>query len=272
MTDSQISNYLVLPDSKINLSKIDADEYKFYKGTKETALEEVRNMNLKLDELQKIQNAEKKRKILIVFQGMDASGKDGAIRNVFHSVNPSGVYVAHFGSPSTKELSHDFLWRIHSKAPANGEMVIFNRSHYEDVLIVRVQNLKSKEIWEKRFQHIVNFEKLLYDEGTHIFKFYLHISNDEQKKRLQERVDNPDKHWKIEPNDFKDRERWNDYLNAYNDVINQTSRKWSPWYIIPANKKWYRDLIISNILVRELSNLNMSYPKPKHDYTGIIVK
>ncbi|MBX3042490.1 MAG: polyphosphate kinase 2 family protein [Candidatus Kapabacteria bacterium] len=272
MTESQIEKYLVKPGTSINLHKIDASEYKTYKGNKETAFEEVRQMNMKLDELQKIQNGEKKHKVLIVFQGMDASGKDGAIRNVFHSVNPSGVYVAHFGAPSRKELSHDFLWRIHQAAPANGEMVIFNRSHYEDVLIVRVQNLKPKEVWQRRFHHIVNFERLLYDEGTKIYKFYLHISNEEQRRRLQSRVDNPDKHWKIEPNDFKDRELWNDYIDAYNDVLNRTSRKWAPWYIIPANKKWYRDLIISNILVKELSQLKMKYPKPKIDYSGIVVK
>ncbi len=272
MTEAQIKKYLVPPSANINLNKIDANEYKSYKGSKENAIEEVRQMNLQLDQLQKIQNGEKKHKVLIVFQGMDASGKDGAIRNVFNSVNPSGVYVAHFGAPSTKELSHDFLWRVHHKVPANGEMVIFNRSHYEDVLIVRVQNLKSEEIWEKRYQHIVNFEKLLYDEGTNIYKFYLHISNEEQKDRLQERVDNPDKHWKIEPNDFKDREKWGEYIDAYNDILNLTSRKWAPWYIIPANKKWYRDLLISSILVSELSQLNMKYPKPNCDYSGIVVK
>ncbi|MDT3738734.1 MAG: polyphosphate kinase 2 family protein [Candidatus Kapabacteria bacterium] len=272
MTDIQLEKYLIKPGNKVNLNKTDANEFKTYSGTKETAIEEVRLLNQQLDELQKTQHGEKKHKILIVFQGMDASGKDGAIRNVFHSVNPSGVYVAHFGAPSRMELSHDFLWRIHKKVPANGEMVIFNRSHYEDVLIVRVQNLKNSKVWQNRFDHIVNFEKMLYDEGTSIFKFYLHISNDEQKRRLQERVDNPDKHWKIDPNDFKDRQLWNEYIEAYNDVLNLTHRKWAPWYIIPSNKKWYRDLIISNILVRELSKMKMKYPKPKQDYSGIIVK
>jgi len=272
MTEQQLEKYLVKPGKKVELKNIDSNEYKTFKGNKESALADVKLLNMKLDELQKIQHGEQKHKVLIVFQGMDASGKDGAIRNVFHSVNPSGVYVAHFGAPSRKELSHDFLWRIHKKVPANGKMVIFNRSHYEDVLIVRVHNLKSRDIWENRYQHIVNFEKMLYDEGTKIYKFFLHISNEEQRRRLQERVDNPDKHWKIEPNDFKDRELWNDYTEAYNDVLNLTSRKWSPWYIIPSDKKWYRDLIISNILVSELSKLNMKYPKAKHDYTGIVVK
>lgn len=272
MTNEQLEKYKVKSSSKINLNKIDANEYKSFSGTKEEAILKVSFLNHRLDELQKIQHGEKKHKILIVFQGMDASGKDGAIRNVFHSVNPSGVYVAHFGAPSRLELSHDFLWRIHDKVPANGEMVIFNRSHYEDVLIVRVQNLKDKEVWMNRYNHIVNFEKMLFDEGTKIYKFYLHISNEEQRQRLQERINNPDKHWKIDPNDFKDRNHWDDYINAYNDVLNFTSRNFAPWYIIPSNKKWYRDLIISNILVNELSKLNMKYPKAKQDYSGIIVK
>jgi PPK2 family polyphosphate:nucleotide phosphotransferase len=272
MTDLQLEKYIVKPGKKVNLHKIDANEFRFYKETKDAALLQIRELNFKLDELQQTQHGEKKRKILIIFQGMDASGKDGAIRNVFHSVNPSGVYVAHFGAPSRMELSHDFLWRVHDKAPANGEMVIFNRSHYEDVLIVRVQNLKPRELWEQRFHHITEFERMLYDEGTHIYKFYLHISNDEQRQRLQDRVDNPDKHWKIEPNDFNDREHWNEYIEAYNDVLNRTSRRWAPWYIIPANKKWYRDLLISNILVNELTKLKMKYPKAKQDFSGIVVK
>ncbi len=229
-------------------------------------------MNLELDKLQKIQNAEKEHKILIIFQGLDASGKDGAIRNVFSSVNPSGVYVAHFGAPTATELSYDFLWRIHQKVPAKGEIVIFNRSHYEDVLIVRVQNLMPEHIWKKRFKHINNFEEMLSDENTTILKFYLHISYEEQRFRLQSRVDNPDKHWKIDPQDFKDREKWNEYIEAYNDVLNLTSTKFAPWFIIPSDKKWYRDLIITSILTDKLRKLKMKYPKSKIDYSGYIVK
>jgi PPK2 family polyphosphate:nucleotide phosphotransferase len=266
------SKYLVKPGDNIDLNKVDADEHHIYKGDKETALAEIKLLNLELDKLQKVQHAEKKHKILIVFQGMDASGKDGAIRNVFNSVNPSGVYVAHFGAPSHDELSRDFLWRIHNRVPAKGEMVIFNRSHYEDVLIVRVQKLMPKLVWQNRYKHINDFEQMLADEGTSIYKFYLHISNDEQRRRLQSRINNPDKHWKIDPNDFKDREKWGDYLEAYNDVIIKTSTEWAPWYIIPANKKWYRDLLISNILVTELTQLKMKYPSPKADYTGMVIK
>jgi len=151
-------------------------------------------------------------------------------------------------------------------------MVIFNRSHYEDVLIVRVQNLAPQEVWKKRFNHIINFERMLADEGTLIYKFYLHISKEEQRKRLQARIDNPDKRWKIDPSDFKDREKWEQYTEAYEDVLSKTSKSFAPWFIIPSNKKWYRDLIISTILERELSKIKMEFPQPKQDYTGMIIK
>jgi len=268
----KIEKYLVKPDSKIKLKDFEPDECKNCTLSKEEGVLMTKELNLHLDRIQKLQNAEKKHKILIIFQGMDASGKDGAIRNVFNSVNPSGVYVAHFGSPSRDELNKDFLWRIHAKVPAKGEMVIFNRSHYEDVLIVRVQNLAPESVWKKRYKHIINFEEMLFDEGTIIYKFFLNISNEEQRKRLQSRVDNPEKHWKIEPNDFKDRDNWDLYTEAYEDVLSKTSTDFAPWYIIPSNKKWYRDLVISTILEKELSRIKMSYPKPKQDYTGIVVK
>ncbi|HRP01946.1 MAG TPA: polyphosphate kinase 2 family protein [Candidatus Kapabacteria bacterium] len=268
----KIENYLIASGSKVKLRDWDADEYSRSDITKEEAILKTKELNLKLDTIQKIQNAEKKHKILIVFQGMDTSGKDGAIRNVFNSVNPSGVYVAHFGSPSKDELSKDFLWRIHNKIPAKGEMVIFNRSHYEDVLIVRVQKLAPDSVWKKRFSHIINFEKMLFDEGTTIYKFFLNISKDEQRKRLQSRIDNPTKRWKLDPSDFIDRERWNEYIKAYEDVLSKTSKSYAPWYIIPANKKWYRDLIISTILEKELSKMKMKFPEPKEDYSGIIIK
>ena len=267
-----MDRYLVKPKTKIDLNKISTDHYEGYLGTKEQAVELTKMMNLELDKLQKIQNAEKKHKILIIFQGLDASGKDGAIRNVFGSVNPSGVYVAHFGAPTSTELSYDFLWRIHKKVPAKGEIVIFNRSHYEDVLIVRVQNLMPENIWKNRFEHINNFEKMLSDEGTTILKFYLHISYEEQRKRLQTRVDNPEKHWKIDPQDFKDREKWGDYINAYNDVLQLTSTDYAPWFVIPSDKKWYRDLIITSILTDKLRKMKMKYPPSKFDYTGYVVK
>ncbi len=271
MSELDLKKYLVRENDNINLKNIDANEYNTFNGTKEKAIKKLNDINIKLEKLHQIYYSGKKHKILIIFQGMDASGKDGAIRNIFQSVNPTGVYVAHFGSPSKLELSHDFLWRVHNKVPADGELVIFNRSHYEDILIVRVQNLKPQSVWQKRFKHIIDFERLLYDEGTHIFKFFLHISKDEQRQRLQNRIDNPDKHWKIEANDFKDRELWDEYIEAYNDVLNKTSFDWAPWYIIPSNKKWYRDLIISNILVDEFTKLKMEYPKPINSYLGKVI-
>jgi len=268
----KVDKYLVKPDTEVKLKDWEQDECVNCGITKDEAILGTKALNLHLDRIQKIQNAEKKYKILIVFQGMDASGKDGAIRNVFNSVNPSGVYVAHFASPTREDLSRDFLWRIHNKVPAKGEMVIFNRSHYEDVLIVRVQNLAPEAIWRKRFNHIINFERMLADEGTLIYKFYLHISKEEQRKRLQARIDNPDKRWKIDPSDFKDREKWDQYTEAYEDVLSKTSKSFAPWFIIPSNKKWYRDLIISTILERELSKIKMEFPQPKQDYTGMIIK
>jgi len=268
----KIENYKVEPNTRIKLKDYNPDECKNCIITKEEAILRTKELNLHLDRIQKVQHAEKKYKILIIFQGMDASGKDGAIRNVFNSVNPSGVYVAHFGAPTKEDLSRDYLWRIHNKVPAKGEMVIFNRSHYEDILIVRVQNLVPESVWKKRFKHIVDFEEMLADEGTLIYKFFLNISNEEQRKRLQARIDNPDKHWKIDPNDFKDRELWDKYIEAYEDVLSKTSKEFAPWYIIPSNKKWYRDLIISTILEKELSKIKMSFPKPKQDYTGLIIK
>lgn len=268
----KIEKYLVKQNSDVKLSNWDPYEFLHSELSKEEAIQKTKELNLLIDGIQKVQNAEKKHKILIIFQGMDASGKDGAIRNVFNSVNPSGVYVAHFGSPSKEDLSRDFLYRIHNKVPAKGEMVIFNRSHYEDVLIVRVQNLAPESIWKNRFNHIINFEKMLSDEGTYIYKFFLHISKEEQRKRLQERLDNPNKRWKLDPSDLKDREKWDQYIEAYEEVLTKTSKPYSPWYIIPSNKKWYRDLIISNILVRELNKIKMEFPKPKQDFSDWVLK
>jgi PPK2 family polyphosphate:nucleotide phosphotransferase len=200
---------------------------------------------------------------------MDTGGKDGVIRTVFDGMNPSGVRVASFKVPTEQELSHDFLWRIHQQTPRKGEIAIFNRSHYEDVLVVRVHNLVSKDIWEKRFEHINNFERLLTDEGTTIIKFFLHISKDEQKERLQERLDIPEKQWKFSSGDLKERMLWEEYIKAFEDVLEKTSTKRAPWYIIPANRNWYRNWLISSILVEELKSLKMKYPEPEEDLSKI---
>jgi len=197
-----------------------------------------------------------------VLQGLDSSGKDGTIKRVFRMVNPLGVRVANFKRPNDVELAHDYLWRVHRSTPANGEVTIFNRSHYEDVLVVRVHDLVPRDVWERRFEHIRHFERMLVDEGTVIRKFFLHISRDEQKVRLQERLDNPAKHWKFEHGDLAERKYWDDYTQAYEDAISETSTDHAPWYVVPAERKWYRDLVISSVLVETLDSLDLRYPEP----------
>jgi PPK2 family polyphosphate:nucleotide phosphotransferase len=192
---------------------------------------------------------------------MDAAGKDGTIKKVMSGVNPQGCRVSSFKAPTPEELSHDFLWRIHEEAPPRGYIGLFNRSHYEDVLIVRVHKLVSEKIWRGRYEHINNFEKLLADSGVTILKFFLHISKDEQKERLQKRLDNKDKNWKFNPGDLKERELWDDYMAAYEDAINKCNTPYAPWHVVPANKKWYRNLVISERLVEALESLEMKFRK-----------
>jgi PPK2 family polyphosphate:nucleotide phosphotransferase len=203
---------------------------------------------------------------------MDTGGKDGAIRHVFDRVNPQGVRVANFKTPTDLELDHDFLWRIHKQVPAKGELVIFNRSHYEDVLIVRVHELVPAEIWRKRFDQINDFERMLVENGTTIRKFYLHIDQEEQRERLQARLDDPNKHWKFRKGDLEERKFWPKYMDAYEDVLNKTSTDSASWYIIPANKKWYRNLVISRILVETLEGLNMKFPEPEENLNGMVIE
>ena len=191
---------------------------------------------------------------------MDTSGKDGVIRHVFEGVNPQGVHVASFKVPTSVELAHDYLWRVHKKTPGKGEIVIFNRSHYEDVLVVRVHNIVPKEVWKKRYEQITAFERLLAEEGTTILKFYLHIDLQEQAERLLERVETPEKHWKFNPGDLDERQYWQEYQAAYEDVLNKTSTDYAPWHIIPSNRKWYRNLVIANVIVDTLKGFKMSYP------------
>ncbi|MBN1154159.1 polyphosphate kinase 2 family protein [candidate division KSB1 bacterium] len=264
-----MERYRLKPGDPINLKKIDANDAADWSGKKQEAKDEVKQLNARLDELQEIFYAQGKHKLLIVLQGMDTSGKDGTIRKVFDNVNPQGVRVANFKSPTQKELSHDFLWRVHHEVPEKGMITIFNRSHYEDVLIVRVHDMVSKDIWGKRYELINEFEKLLYSEGTTILKFYLHIDKIEQKKRLQSRVDKPEKHWKFNPADLKERKHWDEYIKAYEDALMKTSTDYAPWYIVPANRKWYRNLVISKILVNKLEELEVDYPKPVADFKDI---
>ena len=191
---------------------------------------------------------------------------------MFDGVNPQGVRVANFKVPTREELDHDYLWRVHKVTPGNGEVVIFNRSHYEDVLVVRVHNLVPPKVWKKRYEQINQFERLLAENGTTILKFYLHIDMDEQKERLQARLDEPDKHWKFSLGDLEERKLWPEYMKAYEDVLSKTSRDYAPWYIVPANRKWYRDLVISSVLVDTLSSLKMKFPVPEDNLEDIVVE
>ena len=267
-----MDRYRVKPNEKIKLEKLDPADRSAYEGDKEKAQEDLAKLNDKLEELQELLYAEHKHRVLIVLQAMDTGGKDGVIRRVFDGVNPQGVRVASFKVPTAEELDHDYLWRVHKMTPGRGEIVIFNRSHYEDVLVVRVHGLVSEKTWKKRYDHINEFERLLANEGTTILKFFLHIDKDEQKERLQARLDEPDKHWKFSLGDLEERKLWNQYMAAYEDVLNKTSTPWAPWYVIPANRKWYRDLVISTILVNTLKKLDMHYPEPKDDLTNVVIE
>jgi PPK2 family polyphosphate:nucleotide phosphotransferase len=206
--------------------------------------------------------ADGRHRMLVVLQGMDTSGKDGTIKHVFRTVNPLGVRVANFKRPNDTELAHDYLWRVHQHTPGAGHLTIFNRSHYEDVLVARVHDLVPEMRWRRRYGHLRDFERLLADEGTVVRKFFLHISRDEQRDRLQERLDNPAKHWKFEHGDIEERRRWDSYQQAYADAIAETSTAWAPWYIIPSDRKWFRNLLISRILIESLEALDLRYPEP----------
>ncbi len=219
----------------------------------------------KLVELQNVLYADGSQALLVVFQAMDAGGKDGCIRNVFSGMNPQGVRVASFKAPTAEELAHDFLWRIHQETPRKGMIGVFNRSHYEDVLIVRVKNLAPKKIWSERYDLINAFEKSLIDAGTKIIKIYLHIDKDEQKQRLQERLDNPEKNWKFNPGDLPERENWKAYMEAFKEVFERCWGSEAPWYVIPANNKWYRDVVVAQIILETMQGMKLTYPKADYD-------
>jgi len=257
-----MNDYQVKPGKKFHLDDWDPADTGHFSGGKEEAQKELDEFREELRRLQQLLYAEHKHKVLVVLQGIDTSGKDSTIRFVFQGVNPQGVRVAQFGVPTPVEADHDYLWRIHHHTPSKGEIVIFNRSHYEDVLTVRVHNTVPKPVVHKRYDHINDFERMLSDEGTSILKFFLHISKDEQKKRLEERLKDPTKRWKFQENDLKERKLWRPYMNAYSDAIAKTSTPWAPWHIIPANTKWYRNWIIAGVIVNTLKTLHMAYPAP----------
>ena len=263
--------YKIKPGNKFKLSQFESDDKSLINGDKENAREELEALRVRLESLQELLYAESKHKLLIVLQAMDTAGKDSTIRMVFDGVNPQGVKVASFKAPTAEELAHDFLWRVHAKTPARGEIVIFNRSHYEDVLITRVNGWIDADTCKARYRQINEFEKYLVENGTTILKFYLHISKDEQKQRLIERRDTPSKQWKFNPSDLASRAQWGDYMDAYTDAISATSTKHAPWFIVPANSKLQRNLVISNVICDTLEGLKMEYPKAAEGLEKIVV-
>jgi len=264
-----MEKYKVIPGKRVKISEFDPDgDHEFDFGKKE-AKEILIDLNKEIEVLQETLYAEHKQKVLIVFQAMDSGGKDGTIRSVFEGVNPQGVKVTSFKVPTPEELNHDYLWRVHKQVPGSGEIMIFNRSHYEDVLVVRVHQLVIKDVWGKRFDQINQFEKMLCEEGTTILKFFLNISKEEQLVRLKERLEIPEKQWKFRKGDVEERKLWDDYMKAYEDVLSKTSTDWAPWYVIPANRNWVRNIIVSKIIIKRLKELNMSFPAPEEDLAGI---
>ena len=251
--------FSVAPGAKFRLTDIDPG-YKGEHESHQSARPEIARHVENLAHLQYKLYAEGKRSLLIVLQGLDAAGKDGVIRHVISGTNPQGVNVACFKQPTHEELSHDFLWRAHIHTPATGEIMIFNRSYYEDVLVVRVHNTVPKSAWSKRYERIREFEKLLVEAGTQVLKFYLHISPEEQLARFKLRLDDPHRNWKIRKSDYTEREYWPAYIEAMEDAIRETTKTQAPWYVIPSNHKWFRDLAISSILVDTLDEMDINFP------------
>jgi PPK2 family polyphosphate:nucleotide phosphotransferase len=262
---------LVSPGSKVRLRNWDPDDTSGVSGGKKKAAVSMAALTKRLDALQEALYAEHQRKVLVILQAMDTAGKDGTIRRVFEGVNPQGVRVASFKAPTLPELDHDYLWRAHREVPGRGELAIFNRSYYEDVLIVRVHQMVPRKVWERRFDQINDFERMLTDEGTTLLKFYLHIDLKEQKKRLQQRLDDPVKRWKFNPTDLAERKLWDDYMLAYEEALSRTSTDWAPWRIIASNHPWYRNLMVAGIIVETLEGLAIRYPDPPEGWEKLTI-
>jgi len=260
----------VKPVHKVRLKDINANDTGDLKSKDEARKQLAQNIK-EIAELQNILYAQNKHVLLIVLQAMDAGGKDGTIRSIMSGINPQGVRVTSFKKPTEEELAHDFLWRIHKAVPSRGMIGVFNRSHYEDVLVVRVHNLVPKKVWQKRYDHINNFERLLADNNVTILKFYLHISKDEQKERLEARLDQPHKRWKFNVGDLPERARWDDYMQAFEAAFERCSTEEAPWYIVPANKKWARNVVVSDVILKTLKGLDLQYPAPADNLDNIVI-
>ena len=265
---ASLQQYRVNP-KKFSLDSIKADDKSERTGDKAKDALELEKLASKINALQDILYAQGKHKILLVLQGMDASGKDGTVKHVFSECDPLGIRLANFKGPTPEELAHDYLWRVHKEVPKKGEIVIFNRSHYEDVLIVKVHDWIDEAECKRRYAQINAFEKLLAETGTVIIKCYLHISKAEQKLRMQERLDDPTKTWKFNPNDLKERDVWSKYMVAYENALQATSTDYAPWYVVPANSKTNRNLLISRLLYDALKKLQLDYPPVPAEYKNI---
>jgi PPK2 family polyphosphate:nucleotide phosphotransferase len=258
---------IIKPGSKLRLKHRDPDDT-FGKKRHDKALE--KNLT-RLRELQHLLYADRRHALLIILQALDAGGKDGTIRHVMSGVNPQGCEVTSFKAPSQEELSHDFLWRIHRAVPNRGNIGIFNRSHYEDVLIVRVHDLVPKPVWHKRYRQINDFEQMLTENGVTVLKFFLHISRDEQKKRFEARIQDSSRNWKLSLPDFEERQHWDDYTEAYEEALHRCSTDWAPWYVVPANKKWFRNYLVAELTVEALDRMRLKYPPPTVDVSKVLL-
>jgi len=263
--------YMVRPGKKVKHKRWDPNDTSGFDGGEDEAKDLSASLDSSLDRLQEKLYAEHKHKVLIVLQAMDTGGKDGTIRRIFQGVNPSGVNVAHFREPTPEELDHDFLWRVHKRVPGSGEITIFNRSHYEGVLVERVHKIVSKEVWHRRYRQINDFERMLTEEGTAILKFYLHIDADEQKKRLKERLDDPNKQWKFSKDDLPERKLWDEYMRAYEQMLEETSTEWAPWYLVPANHRWFRDILVASVIVKTMEGFDMKLPRLRKNPKSITI-
>lgn len=262
--------YRAEPGKHLALSEVDPDESEHYRRKKDAA-EELGTQRKRIRDLQERLYAENERGLLVVLQAMDTGGKDGTIKHVFEGINPQGCRVSSFKAPSAEEANHDFLWRYHRSAPARGRIGIFNRSHYEDVLVVRVKGLVPEEVWRERYGLINDFERGLARNGVTVLKFFLHISKDEQKRRLEARLEDPDKRWKFSRNDIKERAFWDDYQAAFEDAINECSTGHAPWYVVPANKKWYRNLVVARTIADTLEAIDPKFPPAEQDLENVTI-
>jgi PPK2 family polyphosphate:nucleotide phosphotransferase len=260
--------FVVEPGRKVRLAKIDPS-YTGKHESHEKALPHIRKHLERMDKLQYLLYADADQSLLVVLQALDAAGKDGVVRHLFTGMNPQGTSVVGFKQPSKVESDHDFLWRVHQHTPGEGEITIFNRSHYEDVLVVRVHDLVPRSVWSKRYDLINDFEKLLVQNRTHVLKFYLHISPDEQLDRFEQRLDDPSRHWKISENDYSERELWPKYVAAYEEAIEETSTKHAPWFVVPSNHKWFRNLAISEIIADTMDEMRLKLPPTRVNIADI---